>query len=147
MMNKNAPTVAKKERLRPKDLPALRRQSMTVSLSDRAQTDLDVVTAAFVSLSESLPGFFTVPRTKAAVAAWLVGHHAPDVNRICKALFIERQRYFNELDEEGFKVRVKADLGSVSDSEGLDTYQRLIKSIDNDPYFQGVRNMLRVPKE
>ena len=147
MANKKVPLVAKKERPKKPELPVFRRPSMTISLSDRAQTDLDTVTASFGNLAKSLPGFFAVPETKAAVAAWLVSHHAPEVNRILKAMFLERQRDFQELDEDGFKVRVKAELGSVSDTEGLITFDQLIKSINSDPYLQGIRNLLRVPKD
>ena len=120
---------------------------MTISLSDRGMVDLESATAKFKHLGDQLPSFFTTPGTKASVAAWLVNRYSLEVTKIINAILIERIEDMPDTQKDSFLSLVKSEFGCASDNEGLDTYRTIIRGLSGDPYFQSIRNLLRLGKD
>lgn len=114
-----------------------KRPVLTISLSDLGMKCLEDATKAFQKLAERLPPWVEVPKTKAAVAAWLVNRNAEDAHFMVLAIIREAEGEMMDKNLAPDDPRPSEDPIPASYKEALDKFK-------DDPYFQAMKQLMKI---
>jgi hypothetical protein len=118
-----------------------KRPVLTISLNAAGMANLDQTTEAFKLMAQRVPSWFELPKTKAAVAAWLINRHAVEIDKALRAILWERDCE-RSTGGEGKYVEPVFPQWPFEDDHGL-----IIKKVSEDPFLDALRNLLKLPKE